>query len=745
MPIDVRMPDGQIIKNVPDDIDQETLLKNYSSHLASQPQKQEASVFEAMKKGFGQALSRENMEDIARQAGPMATARMVAPIEFAAGAAKLPANVLNLAGISQPLQAVNQANQLSKGMIEAGDAKSLLPGISNLAGEIGTGAGALSSIAKAAGPIQSLMPSSKLAIEAIKNSPLSQAVLGGATLGAAGSESLSPMNIAKEAGLGGLFGGAGYGAAKTFGHLMDPELLRLAKLKATGISDDVINKLSSGQMLGGIAQKIENVFQDLPFGGAKGFIRQGKTALDEAAEGNAKLLKSANEIENINATRELEDAAKAAKRALPPEIDELKLAQNQFERSFYKPMIERSLKNLEGHVKIDGKPFSINDIPKDLQGTDLMNYAQKLVSLGYNTSLPQIKGIRVTKDVKENLNKSLEKYNLRAEDYNDLSKDIERLVETTNKGGWIDSQSWQNELSQLSQNAHSLLTKPNALPSERRYGMALDELHDTWMKLIQDKAGSKAFEAANKAFSSLQAPQQASSYVKNVAIGGGADPKDILQAIKSGTSAKRFAGGEDELQKIATEAHKKILAERDQLKETITGKKESLEDTLKEDQRKLEDIKLAKNKAVTEKTENFQKVVNEAKDMAHPDDYVMKRLGYGLGLGTGIGGPIAANLIGLSPYGIAPIAGAAYGISRGIYNPISQALIKKGATLERPEQIKQLGSVLKQNAPLAGLTAVESMQQHRQNPIYRGSNVTISSPDTAEEVIPPQGGLPVPK
>ena len=138
------------------------------SHITWDKPAPEASVWEAMKKGAKQAFSSENLQDIASKAGPTAAARMAAPIKLLTGAAKLPANVLNLAGVSQPLQAVNQGNKLAEDIATAGGGdKSMLPGVMNLGGELVTGTGALNVLGKAAPVIEKAAPYVKPTLMAI--------------------------------------------------------------------------------------------------------------------------------------------------------------------------------------------------------------------------------------------------------------------------------------------------------------------------------------------------------------------------------------------------------------------------------------------------------------------------------------------------------------------------------------------------------------------------------------------------
>ena len=427
---------------------------------------QEKSVWEAMKKGAQQAFSSENLQDIAKQAGPNAAARMAAPIKLATGLAKLPANVANIAGFSKPLEAVNAGNQLAGDITEAGGSKSMLPAAANIGGELASGAGALSLLGKAAAPIEAAAPYVKPAFDAIRNSPLTQSVLGGATLGAAGSSG-SPMDMIKEGAIGAGTGAAGHGIITALGHAADPVLKRIAELKAKGISMDDIKKLSTGQMFGGVAQKIENVLEDLPFSGARSVVQKGQGVLNDLEAANAAKINTANEAANRGLKYSQQDVVaqeKAAQAAEHAALDEklaahhenLAAQQADAESAFHKPMIERAV-----------EPLGIKpeDIPADLKGTELMNWAQKLIAKGYDEVLPSIKGIRVTGAKEKELKSILDTYNpnyIGDEHAQTLEKEINRLVDTTNKGGWINAEKWQGELSELSTTAHNLITSPNS-------------------------------------------------------------------------------------------------------------------------------------------------------------------------------------------------------------------------------------------------------------------------------------------
>ena len=715
------------------------------SHITWDKPAPEASVWEAMKKGAKQAFSSENLQDIASKAGPTAAARMAAPIKLLTGAAKLPANVLNLAGVSQPLQAVNQGNKLAEDIATAGGGdKSMLPGVMNLGGELVTGTGALNVLGKAAPVIEKAAPYVKPAFDAIRGSPITQSVLGGAGLGAAGSESNSPMDMAKEAIYGAVTAGGTHGLLTGLGHLADPVLKRVAELRAKGISMDDIKNTSIGQMLGGITQKAENFLEDLPFSGAKSVVEKGKKVLNNLEQANVANTDTATEAANRGLKFTNQDVVaqqKAAQAAQHAALDEklaahhenLAAQQADAEGAFHKPMIERAV-----------EPLGIKpeDIPADLKGTELMNWAQKLIAKGYDEVLPGIKGIRVTGAKEKDLKSILDTYSpnyIGDTNAGVLENEINRLVDTTNKGGWINAEKWQGELSELSTTAHNLITSPNSSMYDKRLGKAFMELKDNWMDLIEGKKGSEAFKNLNTAFSRLQAPQKAASYVKSITEGGEFNPQQLLQAIKSGMSTKRFAGGEDELQQLATQGHADIVAGRAKLKADKLANEKALADAKAKEVADLEAKHIqAERNLGSQQRENtaaanaqkgsFKETIDRAKDTENPDSYAAKRLGY---TAVGLGAPTyAAHLLGISPLTTIGIGTGLLGASNLAYSNLGQKLIKQGALAERPVWMKETGAALKKHAPLGALSAVQSYQQTRQNPLYSGDNVTIEgAPD----------------
>jgi hypothetical protein len=793
----------------------------------------ESSIFEAMKKGFGQALTSENLQDIASAGGPAVESRMARTAKTLTGLAKLPANVLNLAGISEPLNVVNQTNNLADKLNEkATGIEGVLPGALNFGGELASGTGALNLIGKAAAPIEAAAPYIKPTFDAIRNSPLAQSVLGGAAIGAAGSESRSPLDIAKEAIIGAGAGGIGHGIVSTVGAIADPVLDRLKKLRSLGISEEDLNKLSTGQFLGGGMQTIENFLQDLPFGGAKKFVNQGKTVLNEAAEKNvlskdAELYAAKQNIANqkaagVNAAEnkqtEAEKALDLQKRqhgqtldmatseantglnlankqayeqqkailnqehaevdaALAAHHEDKTAALKESESSFHRPFVDRALSYLPKEYQL----------PQDLKGHELINAGKQSISKAYEDSLKDISSLKLPESLKGELQSIVTK-NATAvggegsNNHKILENKVEELINSAKNGNWLKPKDWQQKLSDLSKEAWAS-QNPTKLNTDINYGKALNELKDKWVSLIEDHAGSDLFKNANKAYSEFKIPEKAASYLSSLKNAGEANPNDLLRAVSSELSTSKLASGQGEVQQMAEKAYKDMMANRTAHAASIgedlakikaakeaehaaldskfnqanqnLNKQQTTNENLAKEQKQIEADRVAAEKekiaaetkaktdriakeaeiqahakqlAIAADKTNFQKAINEAKDMTHPDEYAAKRIGYNVALGSGVVGGPALTALGLSSTA-GWLPGALYAISHSLYNPAIQAGIKKFANVERPEAVRQLGKVLKQNSPLAGLAAVESYQQHRQNPLYQGDNVTVESPD----------------
>jgi hypothetical protein len=180
------------------------------------------SVFEAMKQGAKQAFSPEGISELGKNIPPNVAAKIAAPIRFATGAARIPANLMNMAGVEGPSKFVKAAEEGAKNLTESAGYTGMLPGIANLGGEVLLGGAALKGASKLA-PVLEAIPGGAAISKGIAESPYAQAILGGMGLGAAGSSG-SPYDVLKEAGLGGIFGLGGQSIASGIGHVAAPVL-----------------------------------------------------------------------------------------------------------------------------------------------------------------------------------------------------------------------------------------------------------------------------------------------------------------------------------------------------------------------------------------------------------------------------------------------------------------------------------------------------------------------------------------
>jgi hypothetical protein len=688
------------------------------------------TVFQAMKQGAQQAFSPEAIAEYGKQIPPAAAARMAAPIRMITGAARIPANLMKMAGVEEPAQAVGAAEEGAKNLTESAGYKGMLPGLANFVGEVALGGAALKGASKAAPAIEA-MGGSNL-VKGIAESPSAQAILGGMGLGAAGSTG-SQYDVLEKAGLGGVVGLGGQALASSLGHLAAPVLKRYNELKDLGYSKaEILKDTTIGQLLGGKMQAFENILSDIPFSGVAQAMEKGTKSLYGALENKvAPILGRQKAAENIldtsmgsiktGETRALEDAKRAA---------ELKLQSGQAGQT-------AALKGTESDVFIPAvnyalKPLNIT-IKEGTPGNEAMLLGQKAISDAYNESLKNLSGLRLTKPVQDDLRSLSDTYNpgYLGKDGAELFKnDIERLIGETSKGKWLTPDNWQRNLSELSKEAYAMRQK------DPRYSKALYELKDKWMDIIEGQVGSDLFKAANTAFSKFKVPERASAYASSIKAGGEFSPNELVNALKSEMTTKRLAGGEDELQQLAVAAHNKLLSEREALAKSQTGAKQNFKDLFLNKSRALEDKltgmqnTVAAQKAALKGQAEKQIGAHEAaiKGATGPERTPEgKRLGYTLGAGSLLGGGYGLSRLGVDPGTALALGGGTILGAKGLYSSPVQNFLKQKALAERPQVVQAAGQALKANAPLAGLTAV----QQRQNNV--------------DEENAPTGALPVPQ
>ena len=694
------------------------------------------SVFEAIKQGAKQAFSPEAITEYGKEIPPAAAARMAAPVRMATGIARIPANLMRMAGIEEPAQVVSAAEAGAKNLTESAGYTGIRPGLSNLGGEILFGGAALKGASKLA-PVLETTPTGAAISKGIAESPYAQSILGGMGLGAAGSSG-STYDVLKEAGLGGLLGLGGQTVATGLGHVAAPVLKNYRELKNLGYTDaEILKNLSFGQLLGGKAQTAENTLSNVPFGGVRPEVESKIKSFQELVAGKTAPIKAQSETTQNVLDVSQKQAQTLEQRALQDAKD--KMAREMEARHIAELA---TLKGTGVDIQAPVINYALEPLGKTidpaLKGHAATNAMTGFIKDAYKEGLAGMSTLRLSKPIQEDLRSLKNTYDekLLGKEYAEqFSHDIERLIADTSKGKWLTPDNWQRNLSNLSEDAYNTLMK-----KDHRYGKALYELKDKWMDLIEDQVGSEIFKAANIAFSRSKIPEKAASYVKSIKAEGQIEPSELINAAKSELSTKRLAGGENEIQRMAVEANKKYLADKAAIEAKQAAEKLTQQQGATQQTRTLEDKftgmgqSLASQKAALQKQAEanigkhetaFENVVGAK----NPADYAARRLGYQYGLAPLLGGPGGLAYMGIDPTIAALPSIGTIAATRFLYNPAVQNWLKQKAIATRPPMIKEAGEALKSNAPVAGVTATQIRQDANQQEEY------------------PQygGGLPVPR
>jgi hypothetical protein len=691
------------------------------------------SVWEAVKAGAKQAFSPEAITEFGKQIPPGAAARMAAPISMATGLARIPANLMNMAGVGEPAQAVKAAEEGAKNLTQSAGYTGMRPTLSNLGGEVMLGGAALKGASKLA-PVLEAIPGGAAISKGIAESPYAQAILGGMGLGAAGSSG-SAYDALEKAGLGGLFGLAGQTVASGIGHVAAPVLKNYKMLKDLGYTDaEILKNTSIGQLLGGKAQTMENAATVVPFGGVKPEVESK--------------IKSFQELMG-NKIAPIKEQAKTAQNVLDVSQKQAQtLEQRALNKATEKADLEMAARHkaeLEAHkgTGVDIQAPVINyaleplgkTIDPALKGHAATNAMTGFIKDAYKESLGGMSNLRLTSPIIEDLRSLKNIYDeklLGKEAAERFSNDIERLISGVPKGKWLTPDNWQRNLSDLSSDAYSTFKK------DHRYGKALYELKDKWMDVIEDQVGSDLFKAANIAFVRSKIPEKASTYTKSIKAEGRVEPNELINAIKSELSTKRLAGGENEIQRMAVEANKKYLANQAAIEAKHEAETRAFKGLSGKEQETLEDKftgmgqSLAAQKAALQKQSEaavgkHEKAFEGTVGSRTPEEYAAKRLGYQYGLAPMLGVPGGLSYMGIDPSMALLSSGATIAGTRGLYSSPFQNWLKQKAIAPRSPVTQAAGEALKENAPVAGLTLLQERQR------------------MANKESTPTGALPVPK
>ena len=689
-----------------------------------------------------------------------------APIRASLALAKPFANVASWAGINAPKEAIKQ---MDVGIKEQGPEfmglKSPVSSTASLGADLWGGTKALQGLGALSAPIATAFPFLKPVMQGIGNSRLAQSTLGGATLGAVGADTDSSAGVAKEAGIGALLGGATHGVLSGAGKMLDPLQERIKQLRSMGLSkDQIMEDTTIGQLLGGFAQKAENFISALPFGGAATKIEAGKESLKNSADIIAKNLTKeaadAAKMADLNKTSVITGLDKTQKSVIDANKQALDTKHSIWDQRLndYVTKTENNLNTKHGEysaVPINRVLAHLGEeLPKGQKLTTQEQIAHTIgrVSDKYEKGLAEVGDININYKVKEKFDDLLKQKrgNLGGEDstnYKNFKNDIDELFTPPNEAPILSAQQWHTRFKDLSAKANEY--QNSALASERNYGKALKELKNDWMNLIEESSGSEKIKAANAAHSALQPIEKAASYIKSATEGGNFDPKQLLQAIGSESSTRRFAAGEANMQKDAAEAYTKMMAERQKLKahhEDVKSQLDARKEADKLAQKQKHSVQadnLANQRAYVKasadaekdaiksaaqlKKEELQKGIADA-TKSDANKYAEHRLLYGA---TGLGGLGAAgHYLNIPIEAQAGLAGGLLGGSNILYSKPVQEMFKKAAMAERPQGVRDIGKGLKEMAPVGALTAVNNWQNYRQKP--------------GVQVLDPETGLPIP-
>ena len=754
--MEVEMPDGTIVSDVPVGMTKEQLLQKYSRYSAKNQLKfepQEDTTYSPE----GMPLVTPTSAATPTGAGKMAQDIMAdvvgAPVRAGMSLAKPVANVLNMAGVSAPQQAVKQ---MDTGIKEAGPEvmgiKGPMGSAASLGADIWGGTKILQGLNKIAAPIASAAPSLKPVGEYIAKSPMLQSAIGGGALGILGSEKGTPLDMLEQGTIGATVGAGGQAAIHGLGKALNPQLQRLKDLEAQGIDIPKFLKESTiGQTLGGTAQKIENAIASLPFSGASSKIEAGvknlnqmalekQQAVDMARKQAAQGLNKGLDVSKVNRGEELLARQKVQNQRLEGNVAKMGEPLAAEEADFSRKMINEAL-----------KPSGVTLKP-GVTGTDAIKAAQVVENNLYKQAIPKIGEVRIGDAQEKALNDLIakNKHNLGGESseyYNRFATDVQNLIAKSGDTKLLSADQWHNifkDLGVQAQNFKGFGVKG----TEAEYGLALTQLKNAWMDIIEGTPGADLIKKANQIHSALQVPQTAAGYLKSYAEKGGAfDPKDFLRALKTESSSKRFSAGEAKMQEDALNMYKSLAEKRAALKSQEEGFKTQLKDLQVQEKKALsqgnkeqyENLKRQREYLEQQAGQQKQGLKEVVEDTAQVPfgSYGQKRLAYdvaGAGLLTG-GGTMLNRLAGIDPLTQGMISGGLLGSTNLLYSKPGHELIKKLATMHRPEAVKQIGAGLEAISPIAGVMGANSYQEMRQR---KPKEYTFEEPTQT-------GGLSVPK
>lgn len=556
-----------------------------------------------------------------------------APVRFAMSLAKPMAGIAEYTGLSKPSKIVEEIDKGIKsrtGNISSG---------ASLAGDIyaalGLGSGAKDVLMSGAKYVPQGVDKVKKAGEAFTNLPsyIKAPIIGGAygaiePTGLAIDEEGFATEKGKKTGLGALLGLGAERVGSVASNVLAPRLERLRQLKDMGVDIEKLKKEGTlGQILGGTAEKFERFLEAIPFSGVRGLVEKGEKSAKELAE---------QRIANASAELQREHA------------------------KFSTPYIQKALNNIG------------EKIPDGVTGNKAIAFAQDAIDASYKNALSKIGQVNASSDITSALSKVLENAKNKFGDaapnlYKQLESDIHNTMMGQFKNGVMDADTWHAVYKEIGGKSFGMR---GAQGFENEYGKALKQAHKIWGELAEKADPTGAIKSANRAFSALQIPQRAASYVTATRKAEGAfTPEQLLNAIKAESSPRAFASGRAPYQREAVEASSRMQAEREGLKESERQLRETIGDLMS---------------------------TRQPHGLAHFLGYASPAAPVvGAGVKAGLSQSVAPLAGVLSPGGLAMMSGPTV-VSRALYgNPLAQYVLKKLAT-ERPELLKKAGQGLRE-------------------------------------------------
>ena len=782
---DVEMPDGTIIEDVPVGTTQEDLLKKYSKHKVVNTNFDD--VLAQVKQNVGEAL------------GPQKREAAMIPVRAALAAAKPFAGAAEWLGTDKPSKVIEMMDQLAK------ERSGVPSSVASFGGDVAGAVGGLNLLGKGANMIpgaakwvskadKALLPWEKTALQA---TALGAAAPTGQTYGGEdfAAKKLHEMLLAPAVGVGmhGLFSGAA--------NVLDPQLKRLAELKAQGFDVDKFLKDSTfGQVVGGGVQKFEKALESIPLGGVRSLVEQGKESFSKQLGKLDRDLSKNAARENLDlknqyrqdvaelgggsgakARQSLNNALEEAKAARKKAHDEEIKALEKEHGNFSVPIVNKVLEHID------------ETLPSGLTGHKAIEHAQKLISGdkltgekgAYDKVLENIGHIPENPQVMANLDDILAKAEDPMSGLDDNSrKELTNIVQNSllkplEETGVITPEKWHTIYKQLGNLAYS---KGNGDAYQQSLGKVLRQVQNEWGALAENADGTGMIKKINQAYSALQPVQRAAAGTEASTRYGEFNPKELISSANAEASTRAAGAGNAPFQQEGIEAFNAMKAEKAaveakhakelaDLEAQHAQSKLNLENQLEQSgvqtdlaktelKGKLDDTLLENRSNLAEKRSQLQ---DENKDVATGSpSWLANKLGYATTIGTlspyfkpvvqnilsSEGNPIVAAARAVTGEGFLPALGVATPTiaTKLLYgNQPVQSALKSAATWERPEAIKHLGAKARAELEKGSLApAIAGNAAFPPAPIYSGQNVQIEGAPPQEEPTQ-EGGLPVPK